>query len=476
MNNINDLITIIESKNGSASLEELALFFQKKYKMYVDRNHLIVIKNTLLQNKKLVRFNPAIQKWEIRKNDDKYLRVDDDVYFETIESVMNNVFGISSFQRRVAYLKVQNNCRVWFPKFDNEKWKNEYSVDGRFWYETPLEEVDYTPDDELRYVFSYDMDKKYKFTGVFKPIENQGNTRIYELVDDKVKIINRNPMIICRISWMKNYQGITTDDTPVGAGKYVMENQDAYEKYNFYLREDAKYYGFVETKETKEGSGIFNKISLENITFKGIGASRIDGVRVVFVSPHPASKELLIVGWYDNATIFRERQDYNGNIYMMYCEKNNAHLINVNERKFVVPSGKNGVGMSNFFYIQNAVEQYEMELNINDYIDSVLYGKDYKFDCDYRKGFEIFLDSKVKNGEFKLGTKSTYISAMNSLNKQLFGTSMNKSIFEISDIKFLENLYNELMDESTVIGKENHKNKRQKSSAVKLYMEYLESR
>ena len=41
-------------------------------------------------------------------------------------------------------------------------------------------------------------------------------------------------VLFCNIAWMNYYKGIIPGvDEPYGGGSYVLENQDAHEKYNF---------------------------------------------------------------------------------------------------------------------------------------------------------------------------------------------------------------------------------------------------
>ena len=40
-------------------------------------------------------------------------------------------------------------------------------------------------------------------------------------------------ILFCNIAWMKEYRGITEEDTAVNGGSYVNETNDANEAYNF---------------------------------------------------------------------------------------------------------------------------------------------------------------------------------------------------------------------------------------------------
>lgn len=40
-------------------------------------------------------------------------------------------------------------------------------------------------------------------------------------------------VLFCNIAWMNRYQGISKDDKPQNGGKWINENNEAYEEFNF---------------------------------------------------------------------------------------------------------------------------------------------------------------------------------------------------------------------------------------------------
>ena len=125
-------------------------------------------------------------------------------------------------------------------------------------------------------------------------------------------------ILFCNIAWMDYYQGIISGkDEPRNGGAYVLENNDAHEKYNFqsiYLTEkdngypDGRYcVGFVETKSTN-GKTV-NQLNIEKI--EGCAAlkreSEVDDVLVIYCAKYPDSftNETYVVGWYKHATVYR---------------------------------------------------------------------------------------------------------------------------------------------------------------------------
>ena len=46
--------------------------------------------------------------------------------------------------------------------------------------------------------------------------------------------LSKRRVLFCNVAYMKYYIGITEDDFPINGGKYVNEEFDATEKYNFF--------------------------------------------------------------------------------------------------------------------------------------------------------------------------------------------------------------------------------------------------
>lgn len=378
MNNTEKLLRVFEENNFEMSLLDLAQKYSYKYHIVNDNYFQNAIKKVLQSNKALFRFNLSTGLWEVG-TDISYLYVSENKRFKKIRDAMLEVFA-----KRVnsggAYFPVDDTHNAWFPQFKNEDWENTLSEDGQYWFERPKNGADYAPDYKLRYVFAHEKDG-YRFTGLFEFIElKDDKTRVYKLIDNKVLIIKPvNPMLVCRITWMKEYQGITEWDKPTGGGSYVDEFDDAFEKYNFTEQEDGLVHGFVETKYRKghmADEKYANSLHIENLDASAKNSSEIKNIRVVFVSYNPNIGKTVIVGWYDNATVYRNRFEYNGFYTTMTCAKENAHLIPVEERIFKVPkAGKEtafGIGQSNVWYIQNNSAAKDFEEKINAYLDSMI--------------------------------------------------------------------------------------------------------
>ena len=378
MSNINELLEIISSLGGSASIDEIASAYAKRYKMPASLVSKSVIASTLKSYSGNLRLNRANGKYEPKpETKAKMLYVSDNRYFATIRDAMGKIFN-QSVSSGGAYFQVDDSHAAWFPQFGNVSWDNTYTDDGKYWFEKPkTDDADYVPDNKDRYVFIHEKEG-YRFTGIFKVNGMKPDkTREYELIDDKVMI--RTPLVVCRVTYMKFYDGITVDDAPVNGGSFVTENNDAYEKNNFHCYEDGNCYGFIETKYRAGHTGeneYANAITIENINPMCKGQPSVDGVRVILAAFSPTLKKTVVVGWYDNATVYRNRVVDGDLIYMTKCLYSDAHLIPDEDRSFEIPRGQSndfGIGQSNFWYLQTKGNTFEFEKQLTEYIDSLNY-------------------------------------------------------------------------------------------------------
>lgn len=146
---------------------------------------------------------------------------------------------------------------------------------------------------------------------------------------------------------MDRYQGIAGDSIQRG-GSY---NNDSvgHEVCNF-NKVGKKVYGYVQPT---------GRLNIEKL-----GAAKSDesvnGVTVVWTAG-PESGGTAVVGWYNNATVYREHQRIpkptkcqleNGvNTYLISASASDARLLDVRERSFMIPRAvKGGIGQSNIWY------------------------------------------------------------------------------------------------------------------------------
>ncbi len=182
-------------------------------------------------------------------------------------------------------------------------------------------------------------------------------------------------MIFLNIGWMKDYKGISNDRIQ-GGGSFIEENGYGHEIFN-YLPHNGYVYGYVQAKDS--------------ININRLGASSnedfIEDILVVWVSKHPDGG-VYIVGWYNNATVYRTHQYpprnsnrvYNGERfgYFIKAKEKDAVLLNIDERVFRVPRGKGGMGQSNVWYADKPQHKQFREDALEYILDRQLYKRDKK--------------------------------------------------------------------------------------------------
>ena len=165
------------------------------------------------------------------------------------------------------------------------------------------------------------------------------------------------PMIFLRIGWMNRYQGQTGSDQIRGGGAFVEQHGFGHEIFNFQPSE-GRVYGYVQPP----GSG-YNQPHGPAIGIHRLGAGDADefmsGVLVIWVATSPQGGSY-IVGWYANATVYRNWQPPPANAnrryggvdfgYYVTALSDDAVLLPPDERLFEVPRGEGGMGQSNVWY------------------------------------------------------------------------------------------------------------------------------
>jgi hypothetical protein len=158
------------------------------------------------------------------------------------------------------------------------------------------------------------------------------------------------PVIFCNIGWMERYQGLRHGDQIKGGGAYVWKEGRGHEVCNFspvgrYL------YGYVQPRG--------DQINIERLGSKHSGDA-VSGVTVVWTATRPTGGTA-IVGWYRNATVYRNYQKF-GKIprvhaanrvdgFRIVAPRSEAVLLPVDARTFEIPRQiKGGMGQSNVWY------------------------------------------------------------------------------------------------------------------------------
>ena len=155
-------------------------------------------------------------------------------------------------------------------------------------------------------------------------------------------------ILVCRVTWMPYYQ--SDSEEAVGGGSYVDPGGcTPHESLNFLPVGDT-YYGFVEHRR--------QNINLNNIGGKSHDKT-VTGVLIVFCAQEPETGESLIVGWYNDATVYRCPIDRPGDGLgrAVYFTASEGRLVAVSDRCFRIPRARDkdkppfgGIGQSFVWY------------------------------------------------------------------------------------------------------------------------------
>jgi hypothetical protein len=158
----------------------------------------------------------------------------------------------------------------------------------------------------------------------------------------------KEPVLFARIGWMKYYNGpIIGDEKPRGGGKYNKTGVGN-EAFNFHVI-DGRLFGYFQPQMQA------SKINLARIV-PGTHGDVLNGVLVLFIATDPERGSQRIVGWYRNATVYRNRQsspprERNGFNYFLVAKAREAVLLPSHLRTQLVPGGKGGFGQANICYL-----------------------------------------------------------------------------------------------------------------------------
>ena len=179
-------------------------------------------------------------------------------------------------------------------------------------------------------------------------------------------------IVFCLIGWMKHYRG-NDDDLISGNESYLKENKTGGEIYNF-RNYNGKCYGYF--------MYYGNQVHIERIHDAEKNTDTVENVLVVWVAGGK------IVGWYENATVYRYCQpspfhfedEYEDEYaYNVSADAHNCFLLPEEKRTFIIPTAKKngkgrGTGSSRIWYADDDIAYTE-----NILIPSVLnYIEEYK--------------------------------------------------------------------------------------------------
>lgn len=177
------------------------------------------------------------------------------------------------------------------------------------------------------------------------------------------------PYLFCNIGWMENYEGyIGTKDKLIGGGKFVVANNKGHEVCNFLSCRNTSY-GHV---ESSLGKGKDTQIIIEKLgAIKG--SEYVEGVDVVWTATHPTEGRRRVVGWYKNATVYRNRQFFDvvptkqhklDGIDNFRITTKTAVLLPQHDRDLEIPKGKGWMGEKAWWYADSGKPEVESFLSI----------------------------------------------------------------------------------------------------------------
>lgn len=196
-----------------------------------------------------------------------------------------------------------------------------------------------------------------------------------------------NNMVFLNSGWMTSYDGIADDDIKNG-GAYIKEHGFGGEVYNF-RNDNGNVYGYAQMRS--------NKLNIDRVSNNKINNDYIKNVTCVFVARHPEGGRK-IVGWYENATLYRNfqmdeklnRKDHTGlynteknvtNVgYYAVAKYENSVLLLEDERLFApdIPSGvKGGFGQSQVWYADSDLG-LKVQSDVLDFIKQYSYKNEVK--------------------------------------------------------------------------------------------------
>lgn len=179
--------------------------------------------------------------------------------------------------------------------------------------------------------------------------------------------------LFCNVGWMEYYGSENNDDNIVGGGAHVDRESHGFEVCNFASYEN-QIYGYVQPPGSKSPniksdadtgvkSSIPEKFERVKINIDRLGADSnddfIQNVNVIWTAKPPGGRTC-IIGWYINATVYREYQKFDqappchqaNNIdgYRIVAEESNCTLLSPEQRNFQIPRGGKGEMRANIWY------------------------------------------------------------------------------------------------------------------------------
>jgi hypothetical protein len=176
-------------------------------------------------------------------------------------------------------------------------------------------------------------------------------------------------LLFCNIGWMNRYEGLRHQpDKIVGGGKHVAESQHGHEVCNFLNADDGFVYGHVETIKGEDD----RQIDLGRLGCQDTDDS-VSGIDVVWTATNPTDGGRRVVGWYRNATVFRERQYFERapskqhkrdklDNHRIRASAENVHRLEIEDRTLTMRHGSKGwMGHTPWWYEPEKPDNNEVQ-------------------------------------------------------------------------------------------------------------------
>lgn len=188
--------------------------------------------------------------------------------------------------------------------------------------------------------------------------------------------MDKNKVIFCNIAWMKEYAGVSEEDIPKNGGEFVKNNKFGCESLNFFIY-NKFCYGYVKVPG--------KRMSIERIDHEAVGKASVQGVTVIWVASDGKGEK--IVGWYENATAYREQRSiddeylevHDDRVWLPYnfkAEYEDCYLIREEKRQYIIEraskAGKGkGLGQSNIWYADSKDAKVKIIPDVLEYIERI---------------------------------------------------------------------------------------------------------
>ena len=171
-------------------------------------------------------------------------------------------------------------------------------------------------------------------------------------------------ILFCNIAYYQYYDVEQKPEIGINGGSFVKENGRGFEENNFHICDDGYVRGYVEVGNSggyKNKSSSRKTIHIENIDVHYLHKDKIDNVLVVFCAKKP-NFGTVIIGWYKNATVYRNTIETDKYFYNIIVSASNINLLEEQDRIYLIPRAsanvdRIGFGQSNVWYANSTKDK-----------------------------------------------------------------------------------------------------------------------